>query len=187
MHDSGAWISVSMPYVTPRQASAPDPWAQEAADHGHVGSQRLLHVGEVQPPPFVAAALQVPPSNPVVLRRRLVLLDDEPVELVESYYPTDIARSTRLAEARKIRGGAPTLLAELGHTLHHVEEDVSVRLAAEDEADLLVLAEPTPVMQLVRTSSSQNERPVEVSVMTMLPGRHLRYHLTIGHDDAQSH
>jgi DNA-binding GntR family transcriptional regulator len=184
MHEPDAWISVSTPYVKPREPGAPDAWAQEATDHGHVGSQQLLHVGEVEPPAHVAAALHVAPSQPVVIRRRLILLDGQPVEIVESYYPTDIARNTRLAETRKIRGGAPTLLAELGHTLHHVDEDVSVRLTTSDETELLALPTPSPAMILMRTNSNRNGRPVEVSVMTMLPGRHLRYHLTIGHDDA---
>lgn len=186
MPDPDAWISVSTPYVKPREAGAPDAWFQEAADHGHVGTQRLLHVGEVQPPPRIAAALQVTPTDPVVVRRRLVLLDDEPVELVDSYYPVGIARGTRLAEPRKIRGGAPTLLAELGHELHHLDEDVSVRLANAEETDLLALQGPTPVLVLQRTSSGRDGLPAEVSVMTMLPGRHLRYQLTIGRDDGPS-
>lgn len=184
MHSSEAWISVSTPYVKPRKPGEPDAWAQEAADHGHVGTQQLLHVGEVQPPPQVAAALRGAPADPVVVRRRLVLLDGQPVELVDSYYPTAIARGTRLADPRKIPGGAPTLLTTLGHGLHHVDEDVSVRLASAEESDALALQEPTPVLVLARTSSSRDGRPVEVSVMTMLPGRHLRYQLTIGHDDA---
>jgi DNA-binding GntR family transcriptional regulator len=180
VHEPDAWISVSMPYVKPRAAGAPDAWAQEAADHGHVGTQQLLHVGEVPPPPQVAAAFRCAPTDPVVVRRRLILLDDQPVELVDSYYPADIARGTRLAEARKIRGGAPTLLAELGHELHHVDEDVSVRVANAEEAGLLALQGPSPVLVLQRTSSTRDGRPVEVSVMAMLPGRHLRYQLTIG-------
>ena len=180
MHEPDAWISVSTPYVKPRDAGAPDAWAQEAADHGHVGTQQLLHVGEATPPPQVAAAFSCAPTDPVVVRRRLVLLDDQPVELVDSYYPADLARGTRLSESRKIRGGAPTLLAELGHELHHVDEDVSVRLANAEESDLLALQGPSPVLVLQRTSSSRDGRPVEVSVMTMLPGRHLRYQLTIG-------
>ena len=184
MHDSDAWISVSTPYVKPREAGAPDAWAQEAADHGRVGTQRLLHVGEVVPAPHIAAALHSTPTDPVVVRRRLVLLDDQPVELVDSYYPVDIARGTRLADARKIRGGAATLLAELGHELHHIDEDVSVRLSNADETDLLALQGASPVLLLMRTSSSRAGRPVEVSVMTMLPGRHLRYQLTTGHHDA---
>ncbi|MEV6609131.1 GntR family transcriptional regulator [Kutzneria sp. NPDC051319] len=179
MPDSDAWISVSTPYVKPRDADAPDAWAQEAADHGHVGTQRLLHVGEVMPAPHVAAALHSSPTAPVVVRRRLVLLDDQPLELVDSYYPADIARGTSLAEARKIRGGAPTLLAELGHEFRHLDEDVSVRLANAEETELLAQQGPTPVLVLRRTSSARSGRPVEVSVMTMLPGRHLRYQLTI--------
>jgi GntR family transcriptional regulator len=184
VNSADAWVSVSTPYVEPRNPGASDAWAQEAADHGHVGTQRLREVAEVQPPPLVAAAFQQSPAEPVIVRRRVVLLDDQPVELVDSYYPAAIARGTDLAEQRKIRGGAPTLLAELGHQLHHVVEDISVRFASTEDSELLALREPSPVLVLTRTSSSRDGQPVEVSVMTMLPGRHLRYQLTIEVDDA---
>ncbi|AHH98200.1 hypothetical protein KALB_4838 [Kutzneria albida DSM 43870] len=115
----------------------------------------------------------------------MMLLDEQPVELTNSYYPVAIARGTRLSEHKKIRGGATTLLAELGHRIRHVEEDVSARLATSDEQRLLGLDAPEIVLVLTRTSKADDGTPVEVSVMTMLAAnRHLAYQLTIGGDDA---
>jgi DNA-binding GntR family transcriptional regulator len=176
------WVSVSTPYVKPRQPGQPDAWAQEAAEHGHTGTHRLREVAEVQPPAQVAAALQQSPHEPAVVRRRVVLLDGQPVELADSYYPAAIARGTRLAEQRKIPGGAPTLLASLGHDFRPPCEDIAARFATAAERELLNLTEPTPVLELTRTITNQDGVPVEVSVMTMLPGRRLRYQL--GGDDA---
>ncbi len=182
MSSTDTWASVSTPYVKPRPPGAPDAWAQEAAEHGHTGTHRLREVAEVQPPPHVAAALRQAPQEPAVVRRRVVLLDDQPVELADSYYPAALARGTRLADQRKIPGGAPTLLASLGHDLQPPCEDITARFATDTERELLHLAEPTPVLELTRVITNQHGVPVEVSVMTMLPGRRLRYQL--GGDDA---
>src|SRR5436305_1117472 len=120
-HDAGTWTSVSAPYVTPRASG--DPWMQEAAQHGRTGTQRLREVLTIPPPPAVAEALDLQPGKPVVVRRRVMLLDNQPVELTDSYYPATIAGGTPLAEHRKIPGGAVTLLASLGYRTRPAQED----------------------------------------------------------------
>ena len=78
------WVSVSLPYVT---GGASDAWAAEAAGRGGSGTQRLRMVSEVTPPRSVAEALETPAGEQVVVRRRVMLLDEKPVELTDSYYP----------------------------------------------------------------------------------------------------
>src|SRR5690348_16339938 len=119
MVGDSAWTSVSMTYVSGQPGDA---WGAEAAQHGGAGTQRLVDVGEVSASPAVADALGLNTGEPVIIRRRVMLFDDHPVELVESYYPPALARGTRLAEPRKIRGGAVALLAELGHQPKRVQE-----------------------------------------------------------------
>jgi GntR family transcriptional regulator len=172
----GEWASTSTPYVTTREGDVGDAWAEEAAQHGGVGTHRLVEVTEVPADRRVAALLGLEAGDLVVVRRRVMLLDDQPVELTDSYYPTGIARGTRLAEQRKIRGGAVTLLAELGHRIDQVREDVSARNATAEEREQLELGDG-PVLVLVRQSLSAGV-PVEVSVMRMAPSRHLRYELS---------
>src|SRR3954454_23367144 len=99
MTNVGPWTSVSMPYVSGQRGDA---WAAEAAQHGGTGTQKLLAVDEVPASASVAEMLGLSQGEPVVVRRRLILFDDHPVELADSYYPAAIARGTRLAEARKI-------------------------------------------------------------------------------------
>jgi GntR family transcriptional regulator len=175
-----SWVSVSMPYVVPHADSAGDAWSAEAAAHGRSGTQRLLEVTETTPPPEVAEAFGVAPSTLAVVRRRMILLDECPVELADSYYPAAIARGTALAECRKIRGGAVTLLAELGHRPKLVREDVHARPATAAERDLLRLTDQQWVLCLRRVLITADGLPVEVSTMSMVAeGRHLRYELTI--------
>lgn len=171
------WVSISTPYL---RAGHQDAWAQEAAEHGHTGKQLLREVTELEPPPNIAAALRLAPGETAVVRRRTMLLDGHPVELTDSYYPADIARGTGLAEPRKVRGGAVTLLAELGHTASRADEDVTAREPTEDERQLLQLGDGEWVLVLTRLLTSDAGRPIEASVMTMTArGRHLRYALTL--------
>ena len=177
---TGTWASVSTPYVTPRQAGQPEAWAQEAAAYGRRGTQRLREVGVIEAPGDVAEALGLAPGESVVARRRVIMLDERPVELADSFYPVAIATGTRLAEPGKIPGGAPTLLAELGYRAHRVREDVSARVTTQAEQALLRLAEPGVVLVLFRVSGSEAAVPFEVSVLTMLADqRQLRYQLVV--------
>lgn len=176
MTNSGPWTSVSMPYVSGQRG---DVWGAEAAEHGGTGTQKLLSVEEMAASATVAHMLGLCPDEPVIVRRRLMLFDDHPVELVDSCYPVSIARGTRLAEPRKIPGGAVALLADLGHPPRRVREDVSARLATPDERTTLQLGAPSCVLLLTRTLFTENDLPVEASVMTMAAdGRRLRYELT---------
>jgi len=175
-----AWTSVSTPYVRPRQPEERDAWTVEAASQGHVGTNELREVAQVQPPPEVAEALNLTRGELALVRRRLVLLDGEAVELADSFYPLTIARATPLAEPRKIRGGAVTLLASLGLHPSRVIETVSARPATEQERDLLRLGLHEWVLTLTRVTHAEDGRPFEVTVMTMIPaGRELRYEMTV--------
>ncbi|MGW6541707.1 GntR family transcriptional regulator [Streptomyces massasporeus] len=175
------WISTSMPYLTPREQGQGDAWSADAAARGRRGSQRITHAGEVPAPPEVAQLLGLHDGEPVVVRRRLILLDDEPNELTDTYYPTAIARGTPLAGTAKIRGGAVTLLADLGHVGVLVREDVTAGLPVEDEQEALRLTEADPVLRLTRLTLSQDGRPIQVDRMVMPAQRQqLRYEIRIG-------
>ncbi|MFF7189659.1 UTRA domain-containing protein [Streptomyces sp. NPDC008222] len=174
MGSNDAWMGEAQPYLTPRQAGERDAWSTEAAAHGRRGSQRLLAVEEVDPPDTVRAFLAIGPAEKVVVRRRLILLDDEPVELADSYYPARIAHGTRLAERGKIPGGAVTLLAALGFTPEDEPlEDVFAATASSSQCAALRLPPGAPVLVLTRFTASTSGEPMEVSVMTMT--RHLQY------------
>ena len=176
MTATGPWTSVSMPYVSDQRG---DLWATEAAQHGGKGTQQLLRVEEIIAPATVAGVLGLVAGEPVVVRGRVMLFDGDPVELVESYYPASIARGTRLADSRKIPGGAVAHLCDLGHQPRHVREDVSARLATAAEQTVLQLNEPSCVLLLNRVLTTDNGLAVEASVITMAAeGRRLRYELT---------
>ncbi|MFD4477672.1 MULTISPECIES: GntR family transcriptional regulator [unclassified Streptomyces] len=181
MISNGDWVSTSMPYLTPRGRASGDAWAAEAAAAGRRGTQRIVQAGEVPAPPELAELLGVAEGDAVVVRRRVIELDGEPNELTDTYYPTEVARGTPLAATAKIRGGAVTLLAELGHTGVTVREDVTARMPTEEERAVLRIGVDEPVLRLARVTLDGEGRPIQADLMTMPAARQrLRYEIRNG-------
>jgi GntR family transcriptional regulator len=144
---------------------APYGWITEAGRRGRHGHSELLGVAEVPAPRPVAAVFGLDAGGLVVARYQLLHLDDEPAELVCSYYTTDLARGTALAEARLIKGGSPRVLADLGVPLRNAKDKVGVRMATKEEYELLRLPADIPVLRQFRVVFTDNQRPIEVTVM----------------------
>ena len=77
----------------------------------------------------------------------------------------DVAHGTPLSEARKIRGGTPTLLRNLGHTPGLSVDRVSACIATQEQYAALRLPGDLPVLRTLRTVYTAEGRPVEVTVM----------------------
>ncbi|MBT2468785.1 UTRA domain-containing protein [Streptomyces sp. ISL-66] len=178
---SGEWTSTSMPYLALRAAGASDAWTAEAEARGRRGGQRILHAGEQPASPAVAEMLGIATGETVVVRRRIIELDDVPCELTDTYYPAPIAAGTRLAATGKIRGGAVTLLAELGHVGVTAVENVTARMPLTDECDQLRTGPGEPVLQISRVTLDADDRPIQADLMVMPADRQqLRYEIKIG-------
>lgn len=156
------WASTSDPYVTPGSGDA---WAAQAASQGATGSQRLVAVETIPAPPNVRAALALHDDEDVVVRRRLILMDDQPIELADSFYPAALAAGTSLVEPRKIPGGAIAILGQLGLAPVDVTEQVSARPPTADECALLEIESDDWVLVLTRVSRDTAGRPVEYASM----------------------
>ncbi|MCX4847536.1 GntR family transcriptional regulator [Streptomyces sp. NBC_00893] len=152
-------------YMAPAASGEPYRWLSEAANSGARAHSTLIEVAEETPPADVAAVLGLQPGGTAVLRRQLLSIDDEPAELVASYYPLDIARGTALAERRRIAGGTPTLLTALGYPPRISVDRVSARVATQDQYRLLRLPGDLPVLRTLRIVHSDHDRPVEATVM----------------------
>lgn len=168
----GVYVSDREPFVvevSPYFAPSPGDFSYE-----------LLEVSEVQPPAEVAKALNLPEGAKAVLRKRLMRHEGDPVELDHSYYPLAIVEGSELAGRRRIRGGAPRVLAELGYRQRGFSDRVSTRLPTSEEVELLELPKvPIPVIRQFRTVVSEGAQPVEVNVM--IKGGH-RYELVYHQD-----
>lgn len=135
-------------------------------------SYELLNVSEVVPPAEVARALNLAAGERAVQRKRLMRHGGDPVELDYSYYALALVAGTDLAGKRRIKGGAPRVLAELGHPERRFSDKVSVRMPTTEEIEILDLPE-VPVFRQFRTVFSES---MPVCVNIMIKGGH-RYDL----------
>jgi len=125
----------------------------------------ILDVAEVHPSAEIAAALGLADDSATLLRHRVTRHKGEPVELNWSYYPLDIARGTDLMHKKKIRGGAPRVLTDKGYPERRFVDRVSVRPPTTAEFIALEMPETAPVICQTRVVYSDDDRPVEVTVM----------------------
>ncbi|WP_084955448.1 GntR family transcriptional regulator [Thermoactinospora rubra] len=159
----GVYVRERQPFVVEVRAyKLPGP-------HGY--EYELLDVREGVPPSDVAAIFVPHGDERAVVRHRLLLHDGEPVELSWSYYPASIAAGSALAGSRKIRGGAPKVLADLGFPQRRFTDRISVRQPTEVEVRELDLPPDVPVFRQFRVIYSDADRPVEVSIL--IKGGHL--------------
>ncbi|MER5399318.1 GntR family transcriptional regulator [Streptomyces sp. NPDC002599] len=140
-------------------------WLTVANGRGKRGTIELLEVAEVQPPADVTTALGLSEGGTAVMRSQVLSYDDVPVELVKSYYPVELARGTAMTERRKIRGETPALLAEMGYPPRHTVDRVSARVPTQEQFEALQLPSDLPVLRTFRVVYSDDERPIEVTVM----------------------
>jgi GntR family transcriptional regulator len=166
-------------YVRDRRPLVIDVAAYFAPSQGGY-SYQLLDVTEVEPPAEVAEALSLAEDDSTILRHRLLLHDGDPVELAWSYYPTSITRDTELSKRKRITGGAPRVLADLGYPQHDFLDRLSVRMPTTEEVEILELPGNVPIIRQLRVVRSVAERPVEASIL--IKGGHLhelRYHQSV--------
>jgi GntR family transcriptional regulator len=159
------WPEVSSQYLSVPPEGERDRWTTEGAKQGRRADQRITFVGEVEPPEEVADNLRLPEAGTAVVRKRVMLLDDEPVELVESYYPTELVQGSRIMERDRIPRGAGAVLLALGYPPRRAHDTVYARMPMPDESRALNLSPGTPVFSVIREVLSDEDRPITVDVM----------------------
>lgn len=70
-----------------------------------------------------------------------------------------------MMDRRKIKGGTPTLLADLGHPPRRSVDRVSARIPTQDQYQALNLLSSLPVLRTLRVVYSDGDRPIEATVM----------------------
>lgn len=165
VHTKRPWREVPSRHLSVPPEGERDRWTTENAKEGRRATQRITFVGEVEPPEDVADSLRLPDAATAVLRKRVLFLDDEPVRLVESYYPTELVRGSPIMEAGKIPRGAGAVLLALGYPIRRARDVVYTRMPTPDESRALRLSTGTPVFCIVCTVCSDDDLPIEVHVM----------------------
>jgi GntR family transcriptional regulator len=140
----------------------------EAERQGHDAGQILRELAEVPAPPVVAERLKIDVGKTVWVRRRTTTVDGRPNQMADSYYPLDVVAPGRPAAAIREEntgpGGGFARLEESGYRLSEIVEDISVRMPVGPESVALALPPGTPVVDLIRTTYTDEGLPVEVMV-----------------------
>lgn len=155
----------------PAEAGRPYRWITEAQARGNAPKIQILDVGEVKPPTDVAEILGLEEDGMALLRKQLLSLDGEPCEVVCNYYPLELALGTAMMGRARIKGGTPTLLAELGYPPLRTVDLVTAEESTTEEYELLGLPRQIPVLRTLRVVLSHDDRPIEVT--TMVKAGHL--------------
>ncbi|NGN69223.1 GntR family transcriptional regulator [Streptomyces sp. A7024] len=138
----------------------------EIETQGASPEQRILGVAEVPAPSEVAERLGIPSGDAVLVRRRLFLVDGEPMQRCDGYYPADLFHGTAMESARRIPGGIAALVeaadGPIGERLARFIEDLDVRMPTPGEADELSIPPGVPLARVMRTAYVASGRAVEV-------------------------
>jgi len=140
-------------------------WLTAAEQKGMTGRAELLNVEEVTPPAAVRSAFELDKDGRAILRRQVLYLDDQPCELVEVYFPLELARGTAIAENRKIRGGAGRILQEAGFPPLRCVDKVAARWPTPEQAKALQMPTKLPVLRQFRVTYSVDDRPIQAEIM----------------------
>ena len=144
---------------TEAHASAALPVVSPAADE----SDMVRLVVETAPAgPQVAEKLEIAPTDQVVIRRSQYLIGEVPWQLINSYYPSDLAKGTALQQAGEIEAGSVGLLAQLGHPQRGFVDEIGTRMPDAREFDFFRLASGTPVIVVNRTAYGV-DRPIRLT------------------------
>jgi GntR family transcriptional regulator len=144
----------------------------------------VLEVARVAAPVEVALRLGLEEGQAVIVRRRLFLVNGEPVALCDSYYPVEIAEGTALAEPENVSGGAYAVIEDasgpIRRKLKRSVDDLVSRMPRPDETEALKLPLGVPVVRILRTVYDSQGEAVEVQDTVAAADKHqFRYEVAM--------
>ncbi|MGH8933442.1 MAG: GntR family transcriptional regulator, partial [Egibacteraceae bacterium] len=181
-HGRGTFVRAQRPlchrrssrYSKAKRQGRRAPLEAEAAEHGARADQQLLGVEVVDPPQEVVDRLVLRPDERVLVRRYLLSLGGDPVQLADSYFPLSIAQGTAIEGSEKLQGGVHALLEQdLGYQLERFVEELTFRMPTPEEARQLRIGAGVPVVRLLRTLYDTAGRALEVSDFVLAGDQHV--------------
>jgi GntR family transcriptional regulator len=125
--------------------------------------RRLLECRRLRAPADVARLLALKSGDPVVLVRRLLLSDDQPVVLDDIYLPGTLFKGLTAERMSGYKGPMYRLFeAEFGVRMIRAEEKLRAVAADEAQAAVLLVAPGAPLLSVERLSLTYGDKPVEL-------------------------
>ena len=146
----------------------------ESRSQGLSAEARLLEVRVTPAPPPVAALLDLPEDAQVLVRRYLMLVGGEPVQLADSYFPAELAEGSIIGHQDITPGQIDADLKErFGLESARFLDELTVRMPTAEEIRSLRLPPGTPVASLLRTYRDPTGKPFEVAHFVLAGDKHI--------------
>ena len=149
-----------------RRESGTANYNAEAAAQGRVAEQQLLSVDRVPAPPEIAARFDIATDTPMIRRRLLFVVDEQPMQQVTAYYRAEVFAGTEVEEPRRIRGGVSRLVEDPDGPIrqHFIQfvEDLEIRMPTPEETAQLEIPPGVPLARVFRTGHVASGEVVEV-------------------------
>jgi GntR family transcriptional regulator len=164
-------------YVSAKLGWSPDPVRRGAELFTEAeppeSRSTLLHVGPAPVPPVVASVLGLRSGDQAFLRRRLVAIEDETIELVSAWFPLAVAEGTGLDSPKPLTEGTHAHLERRKRiTITRVSQRISASAATTEEANMLNLPRRIPLLNLLVTGYDSNDQPVQAVAVALPADRH---------------
>ncbi len=146
----------------------------EVARQGGIGRQRIISVGPVPATEETARWLAVPEGTELLARRRVMLVDEEPYQLGDSYYVHELVRETAIAREEPVEEGVLAVLEEAnGGPIAYFVDELSFRMPTPEETSVLRLGPGACVVRVVRIAYDADDKPVEAFDQLMAGDKHV--------------
>ncbi|MFI7146982.1 GntR family transcriptional regulator [Nonomuraea sp. NPDC050022] len=136
-------------------------------------SGELIEAGAVAAPNRVAALLELQPKSRAFLRRRLIVRDGEPTELVSLWLPLELSEGTDLTSGEPLPDGLRGhLRSRKGVRFDHIVEQITARMPTAGEAKQLAMPKNTPLLAVFGSVRDASGRPLVVVEVLLPADRH---------------
>jgi DNA-binding GntR family transcriptional regulator len=133
----------------------------------------IIEVGAVAAPNRVAVLLDVQPKSKVFARRRLIVREGKPTELVSLWLPLELSEGTDLTSGEPLRQGLREhLQARKGVRFDHIVEQITARMPTTAEAKQLGMPKNTPFLAVFGSVREASGRPLAVVEVLLPADRH---------------
>ncbi|MGH2708838.1 MAG: GntR family transcriptional regulator [Actinomycetota bacterium] len=130
---------------------------------------RLTRVEVIAAHRDVAQWLEIEEGAEVVVRRRELWIESEPMQLWDAYYPAHLVAGTDLARPGFVSSGSYAALERLGHPPIRADEEITARMPDPTEAVALHISQGVPILHIVRVTRDRDNHPLFAFVI-IAPG-----------------
>lgn len=149
-------------------------WNAEVARQGYIGRQDIKEVAPVAANTEMAKWLNASEGTTFLARKRVMLVDEEPYQLGNSYYRYDDVRGTAIEQPEPVEEGVLTVLERShGKPVDYFIDELSFRMPTPEESEILHLEPGVSVVRVVRIAYDEDGVPMEAFDQLLAGDKHV--------------